>query len=104
MLLCYMFLLSAGIFAPISKISKPGAAMKSASPSKQVPAVNQGTVDVSHITSKVDTGKDSGRPVHIFFHLIQAALFNQPMIYVKHILGYCVFLFGFIHIILVLSI
>ncbi|XP_060575926.1 CAP-Gly domain-containing linker protein 3-like isoform X5 [Ruditapes philippinarum] len=45
-----------GIFAPISKISKPGSVVKSApSPVKQAP-VNQGNVDVSHVTSKVDSG------------------------------------------------
>lgn len=45
-----------GIFAPISKISKPGTVIKPAgSPAKPVP-VNQGTVDVSHVTPKVDTG------------------------------------------------
>ncbi|KAL4236501.1 CAP-Gly domain-containing linker protein 4 [Mactra antiquata] len=44
-----------GIFAPISKIAKPGTNIKASSPVKQAP-VNQGTVDVSHVTSKVDSG------------------------------------------------
>ncbi|XP_060575927.1 CAP-Gly domain-containing linker protein 4-like isoform X6 [Ruditapes philippinarum] len=50
-----------GIFAPISKISKPGSVVKSApSPVKQAP-VNQGNVDVSHVTSKVDSGLSKSR-------------------------------------------
>ncbi|WAR23206.1 CLIP3-like protein [Mya arenaria] len=45
-----------GIFAPISKISKPGSVVKAVSPTKQSQPVNQGNVDVSRVTSKVDSG------------------------------------------------
>ncbi|XP_052256727.1 CAP-Gly domain-containing linker protein 3-like isoform X3 [Dreissena polymorpha] len=46
-----------GIFAPIGKVAKPGTVVKASSPAKTTAPVNQGTVDVSHVTSKVDSGK-----------------------------------------------
>ncbi|KAL3867597.1 hypothetical protein ACJMK2_040479 [Sinanodonta woodiana] len=53
-----------GIFAPVSKIAKPGSStVKSPgtpSPSKQ-PLVKQSSVDVSHVTSKIDTGLTKSR-------------------------------------------
>ena len=45
-----------GIFAPVSKLSKPGSVPKPAQTPTKPQLVNQGSVDVSHVTPKVDTG------------------------------------------------
>ena len=47
--------LSTGIFAPISKISKPGILVSANNSSRT--SVSHGRVDTSHVTAKVDTGE-----------------------------------------------
>lgn len=50
-----------GIFAPVSKISKPGTVIRPAASPVRHALVNQGSIDVSHVTSKVDSGLSKSR-------------------------------------------
>lgn len=56
---CWIFL---GIFAPISKIAKPGSAPRPRSPAvspHKSPVQRAGSVDVSNVKARVDTGNIS---------------------------------------------
>lgn len=49
-----------GIFAPVSKIAKPGSAPRPRSPAvspHKSPVQRSGSVDVSNVKARVDTGK-----------------------------------------------
>ncbi|KAL8625698.1 hypothetical protein ACOMHN_043973 [Nucella lapillus] len=50
-----------GVFAPINKVSKPGAVAVSRTSPTTVPH-SKGQVDISHITARVDTGLSKSRP------------------------------------------
>jgi len=45
-----------GIFAPLSKIAKPGSLLTTPSRTS-LQRLNYGKVDVAHVTAKVNTGK-----------------------------------------------
>ena len=44
-----------GIFAPLSKVAKPGSLLTTPSRAS-LQRLNHGKVDVAHVTAKVDTG------------------------------------------------
>lgn len=55
---CFVCFAASGIFAPISKVTKPGALPVSKTPPPSpMRAMSKGHVDVSRVTARVDTGK-----------------------------------------------
>ncbi|XP_033109253.1 CAP-Gly domain-containing linker protein 3-like isoform X2 [Anneissia japonica] len=51
-----------GVFAPMSKVSKPGTSSKPSTPRFNVGNINYAKVDVSRVASKIDTGRKNRSP------------------------------------------
>ncbi|XP_071953459.1 CAP-Gly domain-containing linker protein 4-like isoform X2 [Antedon mediterranea] len=51
-----------GVFAPMSKVVKPGTPTKSTTPRSNSATINYGGVDVSKVASKIDTGRKNRSP------------------------------------------
>ena len=66
-----------GIFAPVSKITKPGSLIAAHSRTS-IHRLNHGKIDVGHVTAKVDTGTFFSNATNV--HLTQMTLSLQQCI------------------------